>query len=131
MLLSDSSHCLLFIVVLAMGCSLAVLIVCYHCCFSYAALPVAVKCVETELEADPRIARLVLTMGAAVNMQGCALYYAVAAISVAQLRGVTLLFQDVALLRYIFYSVYSINFLTRSLSAAVQPFAAYRQTDVN
>ena len=65
------------------------------------------------MEADPRIARLVLTMGAAVNMQGCALYYAIAAISVAQLRGVTLLFQDVALLRYLFYSVDSINILAR------------------
>ena len=56
--------------------------------FSSATLPVTYKCLEERNNIDPRVTRFVLPVGATINMDGTALYEAVAAIFIAQLRGI-------------------------------------------
>lgn len=57
---------------------------------SSATLPVTYRCVEEKNHIDPRVSRFVLPLGATVNMDGTALYEAVAAIYIAQLNGIHL-----------------------------------------
>lgn len=57
---------------------------------SSATLPVTIQCLEQNNHVDPRVARFVLPIGATINMDGTALYEAVAAIFIAQLRGINL-----------------------------------------
>ncbi|CAF1103005.1 unnamed protein product [Adineta steineri] len=59
---------------------------------SSATLPVTYRCVEEKNHIDPRVSRFVLPVGATVNMDGTALYEAVAAIYIAQLNGIPLNF---------------------------------------
>ena len=54
---------------------------------SSASLPITMNCLETKNGVDPRISRFVLPIGATINMDGTALYEAVAAIFIAQLSG--------------------------------------------
>jgi len=62
-----------------------------HCLFSSAGtLPVTIRCLENNLKVDPRIARFVLPLGATINMDGTALLEAVAAITIAQMNGLSL-----------------------------------------
>ena len=58
---------------------------------SSATLPVTMDCLENKNGVDPRISKFVLPIGATINMDGTALYEAVAAIFIAQVRrgGVT------------------------------------------
>ncbi|XP_070563515.1 excitatory amino acid transporter 3-like [Ptychodera flava] len=53
---------------------------------SSATLPVTIRCVEENLRVDKRVAQFVLPIGATINMDGTALYEAVAAIFIAQLN---------------------------------------------
>lgn len=62
---------------------------------STAALPVTFRCLEENLGLDRRVTRFVLPVGATVNMDGTALYEAVAAIFIAQMNGVKLSFGQV------------------------------------
>jgi solute carrier family 1 (high affinity glutamate transporter) protein 2 len=62
---------------------------------STAALPVSFRCLEENLGIDMRVSRFVLPVGATVNMDGTALYEAVAAIFIAQMNGVALSFGQV------------------------------------
>lgn len=57
---------------------------------SSATLPVTIQCLEQNNKVDQRVSRFVLPIGATINMDGTALYEAVAAIFIAQLRGVSL-----------------------------------------
>nr|ART29387.1 Na+ -symporter 1 [Tenebrio molitor] len=57
---------------------------------SSATLPVTIQCLEEKNGIDPRVARFALPIGAAINMDGTALYEAVAAIFIAQVREVEL-----------------------------------------
>lgn len=57
---------------------------------STAALPVTFRCLEENLGVDSRVTRFMLPVGATVNMDGTALYEAVAVIFIAQLNGVSL-----------------------------------------
>ncbi|CAL4102437.1 unnamed protein product, partial [Meganyctiphanes norvegica] len=53
-------------------------------------LPVTMSCLEERNGIDSRITRFVLPIGATINMDGTALYEAVAAIFIAQVRGISL-----------------------------------------
>ena len=55
---------------------------------SFATLPVTIGCVEKFNGVDPNISRFVLPLGATINMDGTALYEAVAAIFIAQVHNV-------------------------------------------
>jgi len=57
---------------------------------SSATLPVTIDALENKNKIDPRITRFILPIGATINMDGTALYEAVAAIFIAQVRGITL-----------------------------------------
>jgi len=54
---------------------------------SSATLPVTISLLEEKNHVDPRICRFVLPIGATINMDGTALYEAVAAIFIAQVNG--------------------------------------------
>jgi Na+/H+-dicarboxylate symporter len=62
---------------------------------SSATLPVTMECLENKNRVDPRVSKFVLPIGATINMDGTALYEAVAAIFIAQVRGFTLTFGNV------------------------------------
>ncbi|KAF3686724.1 Excitatory amino acid transporter 2 GLT-1 [Channa argus] len=53
-------------------------------------LPVTFRCLEDNLGIDKRVTRFVLPVGATINMDGTALYEAVAAIFIAQMNGIQL-----------------------------------------
>ncbi|XP_017565863.1 solute carrier family 1 member 9 isoform X1 [Pygocentrus nattereri] len=53
-------------------------------------LPVTFRCLEENLNIDKRVTRFVLPIGATINMDGTALYEAVAAIFIAQMNGIDL-----------------------------------------
>nr|KAF6434455.1 solute carrier family 1 member 1 [Molossus molossus] len=57
---------------------------------SSATLPVTFRCAEEKNQVDRRITRFVLPVGATINMDGTALYEAVAAVFIAQLNGLAL-----------------------------------------
>ena len=55
---------------------------------SAATLPVTTRCVEENLGVPPRVSSFVLPLGATVNMDGTALYEAIAAIFIANVLGI-------------------------------------------
>ncbi|XP_067119187.1 excitatory amino acid transporter 1 [Centruroides vittatus] len=57
---------------------------------SSATLPVTIACLEDKNQVDPKVSRFCLPIGATINMDGTALYEAVAAIFIAQIRNVSL-----------------------------------------
>lgn len=57
---------------------------------SSATLPVALSCLEEKNHIDPRVTRFVMPIGATINMDGTALYEAVAALFISQVRGIQL-----------------------------------------
>ncbi|TMW54263.1 hypothetical protein DOY81_000686 [Sarcophaga bullata] len=59
-----------------------------------AALPVTFRCMNDKLRVDQRITRFVLPIGCNVNMDGTALFIAIASIFIAQMSGMTLGFGE-------------------------------------
>ncbi|XP_034248485.1 excitatory amino acid transporter-like [Thrips palmi] len=62
---------------------------------SAATLPVTFQCLEENNKIDKRVTRFVVAVGATVNMDGTALYEAVAAIFIAQMNGIQLGIGDI------------------------------------
>lgn len=67
--------------------------------FSSVTLPVAIDCLETKNHIDSRISRFVMPIGATINMDGTALYEAVAALFIAQIRQSELTFGTIIAVR--------------------------------
>ncbi|MBL8014212.1 MAG: dicarboxylate/amino acid:cation symporter [Candidatus Omnitrophica bacterium] len=57
---------------------------------SSATMPVTLRCVTKNLKADKRIAGFVIPLGTTINMDGTAMYEAIAAVFVANLAGIEL-----------------------------------------
>jgi len=66
------------------------LLTAYSTSSSSATLPVTMRCLEDNLRVDKNIAGFVLPLGATINMDGTALYEAVAALFIANLMGIDL-----------------------------------------
>jgi Na+/H+-dicarboxylate symporter len=63
---------------------------------------VTFRCLEENNKIDKRVTRFVLPVGATINMDGTALYEAVAAIFIAQLNNIELSFGQVVTVRCVF-----------------------------
>lgn len=59
--------------------------------YSSATMPITIQTMD-KMGLDPRVTRFVIPIGATINMDGTALYEAVAAIFIAQLKNVELSF---------------------------------------
>uniref|UniRef100_A0A914YIT9 Amino acid transporter n=1 Tax=Panagrolaimus superbus TaxID=310955 RepID=A0A914YIT9_9BILA len=68
---------------------------------SGAALPISMQCVEENLWVDRRISRFILPLGANINLDGNALYEAVAVIFIAQLNNIPLSFSQIIIISFI------------------------------
>ncbi|XP_064614637.1 excitatory amino acid transporter 3-like [Liolophura sinensis] len=53
-------------------------------------LPVTIRCLEEKNQVDPRVTRLLSSVGATINMDGICLYFTMMTIFIAQLEGITL-----------------------------------------
>lgn len=78
---------------------LAVLSVFFFVFLSSATLPITFKCLLENNHIDRRIIRFVLPVGATINMDGTALYEAVAAIFIAQVNNYELDFGQIITIR--------------------------------
>lgn len=63
-------------------------------------MPVTFRCLEENLKIDKRVTRFVLPIGATINMDGTALYEAVAAIFIAQVNDYELDFGQLVTIRW-------------------------------
>lgn len=68
---------------------------------SAATLPITFRCLEENNKIDSRVTRFVVAVGATVNMDGTALYEAVAAIFIAQMNGISLGIGEVITVRFV------------------------------
>lgn len=79
---------------------------------SSATLPVTFRCAEENNCIDKRITRFVLPVGATINMDGTALYEAVAAIFIAQLNDYALDVGQIVTIRYVTVTAASVTLKT-------------------
>lgn len=63
-------------------------------------MPITIRCLDN-MGIDPRVTRFVIPVGATINMDGTALYEAVAALFIAQLRNIHLTFGHIVAVRYV------------------------------
>jgi Na+/H+-dicarboxylate symporter len=66
------------------------MVVAFSTSSSVATLPVTTRCIEENLDVPPTVSSFVLPLGATVNMDGTALYEAIAALFVAHVYGIEL-----------------------------------------
>ena len=67
--------------------------------FSFAALPVTFRCLEENNKIDGRITNFILPIGTTINMDGTAMYEAVATIFIAQAYNYSLSFGQIIAIR--------------------------------
>ena len=65
------------------------------------------RCLEENLNIDRRVTRFVLPIGATINMDGTALYEAVAPIFIAQMNGMEMTFGKIIAIRLVVNSFHS------------------------
>ena len=65
--------------------------------YSSATLPVTLTCLEDNMRYDKRVTRFMIPVGATINMDGTALYEAVAAVFIAQANDSSLGFDKILL----------------------------------
>ena len=68
-------------------------------------MPITFRCLEENLKIDKRVTRFVLPVGATINMDGTALYEAVAAIFIAQMNGIYLDVGQIITVRLLFSAI--------------------------
>lgn len=88
--------------VLQLGVVITYPIILFSHCFNFssATLPITMKCLLENCGVDRQIARFVLPVGATINMDGTALYEAVAAIFIAQVNEYDLDFGQLVTIRW-------------------------------
>jgi len=62
-------------------------------------MPVTMRCLEERNKIDKRVASFVIPVGATINMDGTALYEAVAALFIAQLNNKSMTAGDIVVTR--------------------------------
>ncbi|CAG9127415.1 unnamed protein product [Plutella xylostella] len=89
---------------------------------SSATMPITIGCCD-EMGLDPRITRFVIPIGATINMDGTALYEAVAALFIAQLRNVEMSFGKIVAVRWVVFLLVdkSLPMLTPQVSDKPMP----------
>lgn len=65
-----------------------------------AALPVTFRCMDEKVHVDPRISRFILPIGCNINMDGTALFVAVATIFITQMNEMQLSVGEIVTLWY-------------------------------
>lgn len=65
---------------------------------SAATMPVSIQCAEEKLGVQPEISRFVIPLGATINMDGTAMYQAIAALFLCQVFNIDLSFGEIILL---------------------------------
>lgn len=78
------------------------LLVAFTTSSSAATLPVTFRCVEDKNKISKSISRFILPIGATINMDGGALFEAIAAIFIVQLNGLNYNFGQIVLTRYLY-----------------------------
>ena len=73
----------------------------FHYVVSSATMPVTLKCLEHNNHVDPRVSSFVIPVGATINMDGTALYEAVAALFIAQVNNMNMDIGKIITIRYI------------------------------
>ena len=63
-------------------------------------MPVTLRCLEVNNHVDPRVSTFVIPVGATINMDGTALYEAVAALFIANVNNISMDFGRILTIRY-------------------------------
>lgn len=74
-----------------------------------AALPITFRIMNEKLKIDTRITRFVLPIGCNINMDGTALFVAVASVFIAQMNGISLGFGELVTVWYILLLITLMN----------------------
>lgn len=69
-------------------------------------MPVTLHCLEVNNHVDPRVSTFVVPVGATINMDGTALYEAVAALFIANVNKFTMNFGDIITIRCVHVDSY-------------------------
>jgi Na+/H+-dicarboxylate symporter len=70
-----------------------------------AALPVTFRCMDEKVRVDPRISRFILPIGCSINMDGTAMFVAVATFFIAQMNEMQLSLGEIISVWYVEQSV--------------------------